>query len=563
MRALGRAAWASLGVLTATALASGQDGAVGAFAAATAAPKPDSGDTAWMLVSTALVLCMTLPGLALFYGGLVRSKNVLSVFMHCLYSAIIVSVTWVVIGYSIAFGKPVHPEGWSFCGGLTELWLEGRFESAKALAPTIPPLLFVAYQLTFAIITPALIAGAFAERMRFPAFAIFTTLWSIVIYAPLAHWVWGGGWIATQIGALDFAGGTVVHISSGVSALVCAVYLGKRKGYGVEPMPPHNLPMTVMGAGLLWVGWFGFNAGSALGANALAATALINTHLAAAAAGLGWMLMEFGRSRQPTVLGAASGVVAGLVAVTPAAGFVTPTAALLIGGLAGCVCYLAVSFKPKFGYDDALDVVGVHLVGGALGAVLTGVFATREVNPMIETLALGTPGGGVDGYWHLVGQQLAAVVATMLYAGVGTLLLLVLTNMVSRVRASPVDEQIGLDLSQHSERGYALGGGEAMAAAAHAGAPRAADAPPTEYRRYTVRLHGVDPAAVLTRWTRLCQLPPGERGPDFDLVYSRLSTVRSNYFRFRDGQSDQPEAVRSAVERLFKDLGGGVRATLE
>ena len=554
---------AAAALLALPALAQAQPVAESAgFAARTAAAKLDTGDTAWMLVSTALVLLMTLPGLALFYAGLVRSRNVLSVFMHCLFAAIIVSIVWTVLGYSVAFGKPVHPAGMSFCGGLTDLWLEGPLESAKTLAPTIPPLLFVAYQLTFAIITPALIAGAFAERMRFPAFAIFTTLWSVLIYAPLAHWVWGGGWIATKIGALDFAGGTVVHISSGISALVCALYLGRRKGYGVEPMPPHNLPMTVTGAGLLWVGWFGFNAGSALGSNALAATALLNTHLAAAAAGLGWMLMEFGRSRQPTVLGAASGAVAGLVAITPAAGFVAPTASLVIGGLAGCVCYLAVSFKPRFGYDDALDVVGVHFVGGTLGAILTGVFASRDVNPGIEALALGTPGGAVDGHWELVIQQGGAVAATIVYAGVGTLVLLMLTNMVSRVRVNPVDEQVGLDLSQHSERGYALGGGEAMAAAAHAGTPRAADAPPPAYQRYTVRLNGLDPHAMLARWTRLCQLAPAEQSADFRLVYSHLSTVRNNYLRFRDGAGDA-EAVRAAVERLFRDLSPSVRATLE
>jgi Amt family ammonium transporter len=564
-RGRGAGSWllgAAAGLLVPAACAWAQN-AGASFAARTAAPKPDSGDTAWMLVATALVLCMTLPGLALFYGGLVRAKNVLSVFMHCLYAAIIVSVIWVILGYSVAFGKPVHPEGFSFCGGLTELWLEGPLESAKTLAPTIPPLLFVAYQLTFAIITPALIAGAFAERMRFMGFAVFTALWSLLIYAPLAHWVWGGGWIATHIGALDFAGGTVVHISSGVAALVCAVYLGKRKGYGVEPMPPHNLPMTVMGAGLLWVGWFGFNAGSALASGALAATALINTHTAAAAAGLGWMLMEFGRSRQPTVLGAASGAVAGLVAITPAAGFVTPMSAILIGGLAGAVCYLAVSFKPRFGYDDALDVVGVHFVGGTLGALLTGVFATREVNPAIESLALGTPGGLVDGHPQLIVQQALAVLVTVVYAGAGTLILLLVTNLFCKLRADDGDEQIGMDLSQHTERGYALGGGEAMAAAAHAGAPRSADAPPPAYQRYTVHLRGVDNHAMIARWSALCQTPASERPEEFDTVYDHLSTVRNGYFRFRGDARADRERVRAAIESLFKDLGPNVRATLE
>jgi Amt family ammonium transporter len=528
------------------------------------APHINTGDTAWMLVSTALVLLMTIPGLALFYGGLVRSKNVLSTLMHSLFSAVIVSILWVVIGYSVAFGPATHPEGLSFCGGLSELWLEGRFESAKSLAPTIPPLLFVAYQLTFAIITPALISGAFAERMRFPAFALFTTLWSLIVYAPLAHWVWGGGWVASKIGPLDFAGGTVVHISSGVSALVCALYLGRRKGYGDEPMPPHNLPFTVMGAGLLWVGWFGFNAGSALASNGLAATALLNTHTAAAAAALGWMIMEFGRARQPTVLGAASGAVAGLVAITPAAGFVSPVASILIGAVAGAICYLAVSFKPRFGYDDALDVVGVHFVGGTLGALLTGVFASRQINPAIESLALGTRGGWIEsGQPTLLWQQFLGVAVTIVYCGIATLALLVLINIITPVRAPAAEETLGMDLSQHTERAYALGGGEALAVAAHASAPKAALAPPTRYDRYTVRLQGVEPAAMATRWAQLCQHPSPAPNPDFHAVYQHLSTVRDQYFRFRGTSAEDREHIRAAVERLFKDLGPEVRATIE
>jgi len=343
-------------------------------AEAPAAPKFDTGDTAWMLTATALVLMMTIPGLALFYGGLVRGKNVLSTLMHSFFCAALISITWVLYGYSMAFG----PDVGGIVGGTANFGLAGVLGTANALAPTIPHMLFVVYQATFAIITPALISGTFAERMRFPAFALFMLLWSTLIYNPLAHWVWGGGWIGAQIGALDFAGGTVVHISSGVSALVTALYLGKRVGYPTTAMPPHNLPFSVIGASLLWVGWFGFNAGSAVSSGELAATAFVNTNTGAAAAALGWLFAEWFRTGKPTMLGAASGAVAGLVAITPAAGFVTPMASIIIGGLGGVCCYTAVSMKPKFGYDDALDVVGVHMVGGTLGALLTGVSAASR-----------------------------------------------------------------------------------------------------------------------------------------------------------------------------------------
>ena len=302
--------------------------------AAAAAPKFDTGDTAWMLTSTALVLMMTIPGLALFYGGLVRSKNVLSTIMHSFFCAALISVTWVLFGYSLAFG-PTHG---GLIGGLDFVGLNGILGTASAVAPTIPQILFVVFQATFAIITPALISGAFAERISFPAFALFMLLWSTFIYDPLAHWVWGGGWIGTQIGALDFAGGTVVHISSGISALVTALYLGKRMGYPQQPMPPHNLAFSAIGASLLWVGWFGFNAGSAVSSSELAATAFINTNTAAAAATLGWMAAEWLRSGKPTLLGAASGAVAGLVCITPAAGFVTPMASIVMGLAGGVVC---------------------------------------------------------------------------------------------------------------------------------------------------------------------------------------------------------------------------------
>jgi Amt family ammonium transporter len=415
-----------------------------------AAPKFDTGDTAWMLTSSALVLMMTIPGLALFYGGLVRSKNVLSTLMHSFFCAALISVTWVLYGYSLAFGPDVG--GW--IGSTAFFGLSGILGTASAVAPTIPQMLFVIYQATFAIITPALISGTFAERLRFPAFALYMLLWSTFLYNPLCHWVWGGGWIGAKIGALDFAGGTVVHISSGVSALVTALYLGKRQGYPETAMPPHNLPFSVIGASLLWVGWFGFNAGSAVSSGELASTAFVNTNTAAAAAALSWMGAEWMRNGKPTMLGGASGAVAGLVAVTPAAGFVMPMASLIIGILAGVVCYGAVSLKPMFGYDDALDVVGVHMVGGTLGALLTGVFATKDVNSAIPTLTLGLDGGLLYGYPGLMMKQIIAIVATYVFCGLGTFLLLSVINAIMPLRPEIDDERMGLDLSQHSETAY-------------------------------------------------------------------------------------------------------------
>jgi ammonium transporter, Amt family len=422
----------------------------GAEAAAAAAPTFDTGDTAWMLTSTALVLMMTIPGLFLFYGGLVRSKNVLSTIMHSFFCAALISVTWVLYGYSMAFG----PSQGGIVGGLDYVGMNGVIGTAQALAPTIPHILFVIFQATFAIITPALISGAFAERISFPAFALYILLWSTFIYNPLAHWVWGGGWIGANIGALDFAGGTVVHISSGISALVTALYLGKRMGYPTQPMPPHNLSFTVMGASLLWVGWFGFNAGSAVSSGELAATAFLNTNTAAAAAALAWMAAEWMRSGKPTILGAASGAVAGLVCITPGAGFVTPMASIIFGLAAGVVCYMAVSMKPSFGYDDALDVVGVHLVGGTLGAILTGVFATKDVNSAVTALSLGLDGGLLYGYPGLMMKQLIAIAATYIFCGVGTLVILMIVNAITPLRPMADDESLGLDLSQHSEQAY-------------------------------------------------------------------------------------------------------------
>ncbi len=415
--------------------------------AAETAPVIDKGDTAWLIVATAFVMLMTAPGLALFYGGLVRRNNVLGVLMQCLVCLAVLTVQWILLGYSLAFGEDQS----GLIGGFDYLGLMGvTVEPNPDYAATIPHLTFMAFQGTFAVITPALIVGAFAERMKFSAFLIFTLLWATLIYDPLAHWVWGvGGWIR-GLGAVDFAGGTVVHISSGVSALAAALLVGKRLGYGHEPLPPHNLPFTVVGAALLWFGWFGFNAGSALAADGVAANAFVTTHAAAAAATLGWMTIEWLTRGKPTVLGAASGAVAGLVAITPGAGFVTPLAAIVIGFLGGVICFYGIRLKNLFAADDALDVVGVHGVGGTWGALATGIFATTAVNAAgADGLLPGNPG-------QLVTQAIG-VVATLVYCFVGSLILLKVTDVLVGLRADEEDEIAGLDLSQHSERAYVLG----------------------------------------------------------------------------------------------------------
>ncbi len=512
-------------------------------------PALDTGDTAWMLTSSALVLLMTLPGLALFYGGLVRSKNVLSTLMHSFFCAALISVLWVLFGYSLAFGPD---QAGGLIGGLDYIGLKSLINTNSSYSGTIPALLFVMFQMTFAIITPALISGTFAERLRFPAFATYMLLWVTFIYCPLAHWVWGGGWIATRIGALDFAGGTVVHISSGVSALVTAIYLGKRLGHGHEPMPPHNLPFTVIGASLLWVGWFGFNAGSALTSGQLASVAFINTNTAAAAAALGWLLAEWARTGKPTMLGAASGAVAGLVAITPGAGFVTPGASVIIGALAGGVCYSAVSLKPRIGYDDALDVVGVHMVGGTLGALLTGVFATAAVNPAIPALTLGVAGGGLA----LLAKQAIAVLATYLFAGIGTLIILMVVNAVLKLRPSIEDEIAGLDLSQHSERAYAIGSEPIALAVDGIGEPKPAVRPPRFTDQFAVVLEGIDLDELSRRWRDLCRVN-GAATDEFKNVYSHFTTLRGNQFRFRSGER---EDVRRHVESLFKSVAPSAKA---
>lgn len=411
---------------------------------AAAAPAIDTGDTTWVLVSTAMVLAMTAPGLALFYGGMVRSKNALGTIMQSFIILCLISVQWVLWGYSLAFG----PDKGHIIGGLEWLGLNGvGLDPNPDYAATIPHQAFMMFQMMFAVITPALITGAFAERMKFSAFLIFTLVWATFIYDPLAHWVWAvGGWIR-NFGALDFAGGTVVHISSGASALACALVLKARLGYGKEHMAPHNLPMTVLGASLLWFGWFGFNAGSAVSSGALATSAFVVTNTATAAAGLSWMLAEWMHRGKPTVLGAASGAVAGLVAITPAAGFVGPIASILIGLGAGVICYTAVMMKAKFGYDDSLDVVGIHGVGGTFGALATGIFASKAVNAAgADGLLYGNPGQLVI--------QVGAVAVSILFAFVGTILILKIVDAVVGLRVSEEEERMGLDLSQHEERAY-------------------------------------------------------------------------------------------------------------
>ena len=403
----------------------------------------DTGDTAWMLMSTALVMLM-LPGLALFYGGLVRSKNVLSTVMHSFFGLALVSVVWVVVGFTLAFGPDVG--GLGLIGGLDFAMFNGVGLTPSAVyAMTIPFVLFAAFQLMFAAITPALITGAFAERKRFGAFVLFTILWSIFVYSPIAHWVWStDGWLF-KLGALDFAGGTVVHLSSGVSALIVALLIGKRVANG-EPFTPHDVPMTVLGAGLLWFGWFGFNAGSALSAGGLAASAFIVTNTAAAAATITWVLASYLRSRKVSVIGAACGAVAGLVAITPASGFVSVGGALIIGLVAGGLCYSATLLRERIKVDDALDVFAVHGVGGAFGAVATGVFATALVQPAYTGL--------LEGNAQQLVNQLIAVGATISYAVVATFVIVKLVDFILGIRVNTESEVAGLDLSVHGEVAY-------------------------------------------------------------------------------------------------------------
>ncbi|MBI4848609.1 MAG: ammonium transporter [Nitrospirae bacterium] len=409
------------------------------------APKVDTGDTAWVLISTALVMLMT-PGLALFYGGMVRRKNVLGTIMQSFIALGVMTILWVLYGYSLSFGPDVgHIIGNLDWAGLKGVGLEPNTDYAA----TVPHQAFMIFQMMFAVITPALITGAIAERFKFSTYLVFLVLWATFVYFPLAHWVWGvGGWIR-NLGALDFAGGLVVHISSGVSALAAVLVVGKRKGYGREPMMPHNITMTLIGAALLWFGWFGFNGGSAVASGALATSAFVVTHIATAAAALSWMFAEWKHRGKPTALGAASGAVAGLVAITPASGFVGPMSSVIIGLAAGVICYLAINLKSKFGYDDSLDVVGVHGVGGTWGAIATGLFASKAINSAgNDGLFFGNP--------SLLVNQLISVGAAWVYSFVITIIILKVLDAVMGLRVDDQAEFVGLDHAQHGESGYSL-----------------------------------------------------------------------------------------------------------
>ncbi len=416
-----------------------------AFAETATPPKVDTGDTAWILISSALVMLMT-PGLALFYGGMVRAKNVLGTIMQSFIALGVISIQWVLYGYSLAFG----PDIGHVIGSLKWVGLRGvGLDPFPDYSATIPHQAFMIFQMMFAVITPALITGAFAERFKFKTYLVFLILWATFVYDPIAHWVWGtGGWIR-NLGALDFAGGLVVHISSGVAALAAALVVGKRKGYGEEPMPPHNMTMTLLGAALLWFGWFGFNGGSAVASGSLATSAFVVTHISTAAAALSWMIAEWLYRGEPTVLGAASGAVAGLVAITPASGFVGPISAILIGLIAGVLCYSAINLKTKLGFDDSLDVVGVHGVGGTWGALATGLLASKVINSAgNDGLFFGNP--------SLVGIQALSVISAWIYSFVVTLIILKVLDWTMGLRVTDEHEVNGLDLSQHGEAGYSF-----------------------------------------------------------------------------------------------------------
>ncbi|HEX3358474.1 MAG TPA: ammonium transporter, partial [Tepidisphaeraceae bacterium] len=521
----------------------------------------NSGDTAWMLTSAALVLMMTGPGLALFYGGLVRRKNVLGTMMHSFILMAAVSVAWAIVGYSLAFDV-----GTPFIGGLRFAFLRGVGAAPCEYAPTIPHTTWMVYQAMFAVITPALICGAYAERMKFKSMLLFSMIWLLVIYCPMAHMVWGKGgllnaWTGGRFPALDFAGGTVVHISSGVSALVCALVLGKRKGYGESSMPPHSVVLSAVGAALLWVGWFGFNAGSALSASGLASGAFVATHLSAAAAALGWAGFEWIKNGKATVLGAISGAVAGLVVITPASGYTTPMYAIIMGAIGGIVCAVAsTELKHKFGYDDSLDAFGVHGTGGALGALLTGVFAVAAVNlPPAYAPKAGEVAklGLIEGNYAVMLNQIIAIAITCLIAIVGSLIILKVVDLLMGLRISDGEESQGLDLSQHGEAGYIFEEGaagkilhEGVAPSSAGDEPRPASQPPNGQRRFSVVIDGVNNADLIRAWSALCQVGAAPPVQEFKAVYPYLTTVQGNRFQFRGGD---PNIIRENIARLFQN----------
>ncbi|MGV8138478.1 MAG: ammonium transporter [Mangrovibacterium sp.] len=420
------------------------------FAQGSAVPELNSGDTAWIIVATVLVLMMTIPGLALFYGGLVRRKNVLSILMQCLILTSVISIEWVLVGYSLAF---TSAEGGlnAFIGGFDKAFLSGIGVNDLLSGYGIPEILFVLFQAMFAVITPALIIGAFAERIKFSGFLLFSVLWALFVYNPVAHWVWGGGWIF-RLGALDFAGGTVVHVNAGISALIMVLLLGKRTGFGLQnggPITPHNIPLVVIGTALLWLGWMGFNAGSGLAANGLAASAFLVTHIAAATAALVWSVLEWIINKKPTIVGFCTGAVAGLVAITPAAGSSDILGAFAIGIATALICFFMVAYvKPRLGYDDSLDAFGVHGIGGVIGSILTGVFATQMIT--------GGAQGALYGDWRQLWVQVVATAATVVYSAVVTFILFKIVDKIIGIRASAANESDGLDISQHGEIAYDL-----------------------------------------------------------------------------------------------------------
>jgi ammonium transporter len=529
-----------------------------------------SGDEAWMLTSSALVMLMV-PGLALFYGGMVRRKNVLATMMHSMAALAVVGVWWIALGYCLAFGAS---QG-GFIGWSPEklLFLKG-VEANELLANTnITVYTHVMFQGMFAIITPALISGAIAERIRFGPYCLFIILWVTLVYCPLAHWVWAMNWwdaadagtrmvgwlgkpaAAGGIGALDFAGGTVVHIAAGLSGLAAILVLRRRLGYPEHAMHPNSMVLTLTGAGLLWFGWFGFNGGSAVASGSLSASAFSATQAAAAAAGLSWMLAEWFHRGKPTALGLASGIVAGLVAVTPASGFVYVWGGLIIGLIAGIACYLAVCLKPTFKYDDSLDAFGVHGVGGFLGAVLTGVFCYQAVN------SAGADGLLASRNWDQVIAQVQAAVISVLYCFLASLVLVKAIDLAFGFVTDPQSETEGLDRTEHGEAGFDLGPALESSVAAALSEPRAALVPPNGQRRFTVIVEGVDDDELIRAWSDLCQAGAQPPAPEFRAVYPYVTTVQRNRFRFRGGD---PDGMKDNLQRLLRNrLGAQVRAHVE
>jgi Amt family ammonium transporter len=519
---------------------------------ARAADEINSGDTAWMLVSTGLVLLMV-PGLALFYGGMVRRKNVLGTMMHSMVALAIIGIQWLLFGYCLAFG---HSQG-GVIGWNSDFLGLGNVLSDKVFPGThIPIYVHCMYQGMFAIITPALISGAIAERIKFGPYCLFILLWATLVYDPLAHWVWAvdgdgksAGWLG-KLGALDFAGGTVVHISAGLSGLAAILVLRKRLGYPEHAIHPNSMVLTLLGAGLLWFGWFGFNGGSALGANGQAGAALTASQVAAAAAALSWIVVEWRHKGKPTALGFASGVVAGLVAVTPASGFVTPIGALIIGLCAGAVCYVAVCLKPFCKYDDSLDAFGVHGVGGFLGALLTGVFVSAGLVQAgtgsldsVETLVK-------SGRFSQIGVQLLAASAAVVYAFAITFVIVKAIDKVWGFCLEPRSEGEGLDRSEHGEVGFDLGPALESVPEIAPHEPRAATVPPDGVKRFTIIIEGAKNGELIRAWSDMCQAGPQPPTAEFRTVYPYITTVQGNRFRFRGGD---PRTMRESLERLFGD----------